>query len=219
MIGPYGVPLNEVEYSRGRLRLILENERLLLNPYTLSDEELWDYVTHQTFDSELRLLQGVVITFSQIQMREFHKSYEVLPFSLCEGACERYMSLNSMMYYITADDSARRTRTLLDGRMFHSRSRVERLQGRSVFVSHIHTGHNRFGRPSTAYFMHSLKGSLSEDAAMIRRTMCEAKVEMLQRVLEYPYCPFYLSCVRGTFDFETPLRQFIATLRSQITIC
>lgn len=216
MIGPYGVPVNEEEYSRGRLRLILENERLLLNPYSLSDDELWDYVTHQTFDSELRMVQGVVITFSQIRELFFRMPYEVIPFSFCEGAHERHMSLSSITHYITAGDSARRTRTLLDGKMFHSRGRVERLKGRSVFVSHIHTGHNRFHRPATAYFMHTLKGRLAEDADMIRRRMSEAKIEMLQRVLEYPYCPYYLSCTRGLFDYETPLRQFIATIRSQM---
>ncbi|MDE5807161.1 MAG: hypothetical protein K2H76_03530, partial [Muribaculaceae bacterium] len=57
--------------------------------------------------------------------------------------------------------------------------------------------------------MHQLCGNPGKDAATIRRAMCQAKIEMLERLISYPESPFHLSCRKNLFDYETRIRQAI----------
>lgn len=50
--------------------------------------------------------------------------------------------------------------------------------------------------------MHRLTGNPSKDAATIREAMCEAKIEMLGRLLLCPYAADYLSCWHDLIDYK-----------------
>ena len=214
-IGPYGVPFNEEEYSRRRLQLILNNERIRLDPYELSDSELWEYVRTLDLERQTRLVQGVVIDFDRIRLYRNPCNHEALAYRVGIGRNVFAIPLVTFFLPITAEDSARKVPTLLDGRKFHSRRRVDALQGKRVFLSHCLTGHNSYDSPAVAYYMHTLCGELKRDASMIRRVWCETQITMIERVLANPHCRFYLSCQRGVFDFETPLRELLSSLRER----
>ena len=70
-----------------------------------------------------------------------------------------------------------------------------------------------------AYRMYSLTGGQRRRAAIIRRAMLNAKIEMLEEILRYPRSPFYLGEIPEDFNYVKPIVRLInglCTLRHQM---
>lgn len=122
---------------------------------------------------------------------------------------EIYLSKNRLKFAATAHDTLQPVRNLCGKKPLRNDEDVIKLIGKSVFVSRLIRGYHISGSGKVAYRMHRLWGRLEKDAPMIREAMIDAKIEMLQRLMEHPESPFHLSCRKGFFDYETRIRRAI----------
>lgn len=126
---------------------------------------------------------------------------------------EVFIPKGALTYGITANDSRRRERSRIGHKEIRNDEDVVALVGKRVFVSRVIRGENIFGSGKCAYRMHRLSGNERRDAGVIREAMCAAKIEMLERVLQYPESPDYLSCSKGLIDYESRIRRVIEIIR------
>lgn len=217
MIGPYGVPLNEVPYGKMRLEKILNNPRLRFNPYLVGDDELLRYIGNNMWDDDEIVDQSVVIRFTGIRKVEWIKGeYDAIFFNIGSTGNEQFMSIVSLINKVFPSDSDAPSYSTVDGKRLKSPGAVKKLVGRLFYVTCRIPGLTTWGRSVRFYQLHSLEGNRHEVANKIRRLMCESKITMLERVIKHSNYYKYISCQRNIFDFETPLRKMIAQISAFI---
>lgn len=102
--------------------------------------------------------------------------------------------------------------TLANGRHV-TPSTVGSLKGKTVFVSHAICCENIRGEKHQAYRMYTLHGSEASRATVIRKSMCAAKIEMLEEVLHYAALPEYLGNPCKAVDIADPISRAISAIR------
>ncbi len=209
----YVPPKNDPEYSRGRLAGILGRRRLTFNPYSVSDDRLLEIASSTGWGNELDIVQIAIMHFTRLRETGDSSLFDGIFMQLGDSPEEVFIPKNALTFGVTANDTIRLERSLIGKKPIRNDKDVEALAGKRVFVSRIIRGVNKFGTPKAAYRMHRLTGKGSRDAKVIREAMCAAKIEMLERILQYPQSPDYLSCDKGLIDYESVIRRAIDVIR------
>ena len=202
-----------------RLDAILSRRRLIFNPYTVSDSRLIEIVRSLPWGGEYDITEMTVMKFTRLRPTKDYREFDGIFMKTGVSTYERFIHCAIAQYGITANDTVSRERLYLGKRKIYNATDLQYLLGKEVFVSHVIKGVDFFGNPQMAYHMHRLHGKTAKDAAIIRRAMCEAKIEMLQRLLKYPQSPDYLSCRKDLFSYEARVQRAIAIIRNYPKIC
>lgn len=209
----YIPPKNNPEFSQMRLNGILGRRRLIFNPYTVSDRRLLEIAETTNWGNDFDITQIVIMHFTRLRETGDFRKYDGIFMRLGRTPEEVFISSAALAYGVTANDTIRLERTWVGMKPLRHKEEVASLAGRSVFVSRIVRGVNNYGHPKAAYRMHKLTGKIEKDAQIIREAMCNAKIEMLQRIFDYPQSPDYLSCNKGVIDYESRLWRAIEIIR------
>lgn len=205
-------PLDNLEHSLMRLNGFLSSRRLIFNPYSVSDRKLLNIVERTGWGGEFDIVQTVVMTFIRLRRVADVREFDGIFFRLGEDPKESFIYSSAFTYAPTAFDSLRQERSMIGNRRITNDSHVAALVGKRFFISRIIHCRNAWGNHTPAYKMIRLKGNLEKDAQAIRQSMCEAKIEMLRRILDYPESDRYLNCSRDFFDYRTPILRAIDTI-------
>lgn len=210
----YRPPLNDLEYSRRRLDLIMGRRRLSFNPYTVSDKRLMEIVDTTGWGGEYDIVQIVKMHFSRLREVKDSRGFDGIYIKVGTSQEEIFLPVGIFKYAVTALDTLRQMRSTIGKHIIRNEGDVEMLVGKTVFVSRTIRAQDIRGWYCPIYRMHRLKGKLATDAATVRRSMCEAKIEMLRRILDYPDCYHYLDCMRGFFDYQTRIQHAIRLIQA-----
>lgn len=206
------------EEARKRLDAILSDRLLRFNPYRVADRDLLDCAERGRWSLFPSVTQMIVFHFHDIRRVPQAAGgkawyYEAIFFHIGDLCEEHYFSLQSITRPMTNIITRRPEWTLVNGRHIVP-SNIRKLVGKSVFVSHALNCERLQGGFRQAYRMHLLHGSEAKRADIVRRAMCEAKQTMLQEVLNYPCHPDYLGKLIDSFDYETPIKFALETIRN-----
>ncbi len=209
----YYPPKNDIELSRHRLDIILERRRLRFNPYRVSNKKLLEYAWQGTWGNTDDLTQMVVMRFCRLREVDDCRRYDGLYIRIGNAEEEFFIARKRFIEPVTAHDTLKQTRSIYGSCTICNDKDILNLVGKTVFISRIIHGYTIQGSGTAAYRMHRLWHEPEKNAATIRQAMCEAKIEMLQRLMDYPESPLHLSCSKGFFDYETPIRQAMEAIR------
>lgn len=187
--------------------------RLRFNPFRVSDRQLLEYAWQGRWGEPDDLTQMVIMAFTRMREVEDCRKYDGLYVRIGDSEEEIFLSRHRLLEPVTAHDTIKQTRSIYGTRTISNDKDVLNLVGKTVFVSRIIHGYTIHGTGAAAYRMHRLWQDPGKNATIIRQVMCEAKIEMLQRVLDYPESPLHLSCSKGLFDYETPIRHFMEAVQ------
>lgn len=206
------IPHNDLDNSRRRLDRFLSSRRLIFNPYSVSDRRLMDIVSRTGWGDEYDLVQAVVMNFTRL--RHVKGIYEFDGIYATVGGYQGEVFIHTLTFTegVTAYDSLRNEKSTIGKRRITNEKHIPPLVGKRVFVSRVIQGRAVRGFHRTSYRMTRITGNEKKDAAAVRTAMCEAKVEMLQRILEYPR--HYLQCDKGFFDYEPRILRAIRIIES-----
>lgn len=205
--------MNDLEYSRMRLEKILSSRKLNYNPYEVSNEELIQTFNSFTWGNSFEITDSVIMNFTEIRKLEWINSFEALVYTLGSWSDEHIISINRFFDDIKANDSHKNIYTILNGRPFSSIKEIKNLVGKKVLVTHCIGGNDTWGKSRNAYFMHTLHDDIAKDAKIIRSESFKSKLEMLNRLLQYPESCDYLNCTKSLFDLETPIKEKIEMIK------
>lgn len=200
------LPLKEKFFRR--YQSLVTDEILLYNPFRHSDEEVAGkaYATGFRPDS---LTQMTVLEFTELAQDRTYG--ECLLWTNCSRQ-HGSIPVRSISGRHTALDTLTTIRTTLNGKALTDETQARRLTGKSLFLSHAIPALDRNGRPEWALRMFRLRGEIETDAEIIRKSMCRAKIEMLNRLLDHPECPTYIGCPKGLLEIERPIMRLIAKI-------
>lgn len=220
----YKRTIRDSDSYRERLDRFLTDKCLLFNPYTVSDERLWSGIMKMRWRGPFSLTQMVILHFLDIRSEGIEPLVkERVVYSIGDSSEEITSSITAFTLKRSAADSCCQVRSLINGRPITQAQQIHALIGKSVFVSRNITTVNRFRGYGIAMNMHRLKGRLSLDAAMIRTAIINSKLEMLDRLLAYPYSDIYLNGEPSEpVDITTPINRIkalISTFAAVIPPC
>lgn len=202
------------EEARQRLDAILSDRLLWFNPYRVADRALLECADRGRWSLFPALTQMLVLHFKEIRdipaQRGF-PAYKGLFFSIGDLGEETHVSVSSLVCPMTHIVTRRPVWVLVNDRNL-VRSNINRIEGRSLFVSHAITCCRESGEKRPAYRMYRLCGNEARCAAIVRRSMCAAKLTMLNEVLSYPAHPDYLGRSCRSFDYAGPIRKVMADI-------
>ena len=193
-----------------RFRKLITEEILLYNPYRHSDEDVAGKAYATVFNPE-SLTQMTVLEFTGLT--EDRTYGECLLWTNCNRQ-HGSIPVRSILGKHTALDTSQPIRSLLDGKALTDETQVRRLTGKAVFLSHAIPALGRNGRREWALRMFRLRGEIEVDAEIIRKSMCRAKIEMLNRLLDHPECPKYIGCPKGLLEIERPIMRLISKIEN-----
>lgn len=205
-------PLNDLQNSRQRLERILSSRRLIFNPYTVSDQRLMEIVSKAGWGNEDDIVEAVVMTFTRLRTVPDVRGFDGVYAKIGQCQDETFIHAGTYTNGITAFDSLTKERSMIGKLRITNVSHVASLVGKRVFVSRIIRGRDPYCNYRPAYRMTRLTGNLARDAAAVRNAMCEAKIEMLLRVLAYPECSHYLNCSHDFFDYKIRILRAISVI-------
>lgn len=210
----YRRKIRDEQSYRRRLERFLTDKCLLFNPYAVSDERLWAGLMKMRWRGPYSLTQMVILHFLDIQGEGAgQENRERVVFSVGDSSERIITGMAAFTFNRTAADSLRQVHSLINGRPITQAKQVHALIGNSVFISRNITTVNRFGGYGSAMSMHRLKGKLEEDTVSIRTAIIDSKIEMLDRLLEYPHSDIYLDGEPSVpVDIAIPINR----LKSQI---
>lgn len=194
-------PLDNLENSQMRLNRILSSRRLIFNPYSVSDKRLMEIVECSGWGDEFDIVQAAMLTFTRLRPVADIRKFDGIFCRLGQDPGEAFIYSSSFTNAPTAFDTLHQERSMIGKRRITNDSHVAALVGKRFFISRIIHCRNARGYYAPAYKMTRLKGNLANDAAAVRLSMCEAKIEMLHRILDHPECERYLDCSPGLFDY------------------
>ena len=207
------LPKNDLAYSMMRLERFLRSRRLIFNPYTVSDSRLIEIAEHAELGDWFDLTDFAILRFTHLLKVNDVRELVGVFFTVGKGQREVYLPARQIIYGITASDSCRQVRSTLGKRKLYNHEDIKKLVGKRVFLSRVIKGVNLNGEFLRALKMYKLTGDTKRDAAIIRPAACEAKIEMLERLIENPDAQVYLDCKKGFFDYETRIRRAIEIIR------
>lgn len=199
-----------------RLEAILSRRRLRLNPYMFSDDELIAMAYDSGWGDLTDIVDMVIMRFTRLRETGTIERFDGVYTCVGRSDEEIFIPLGALKWGVFASDSLRTERSWIGKKAITNDADVEKLVGKTVFVSRVIRGHALGGKSRVAYRMHRLKGKPVVDAKIIREAMCDAKIEMLKRIIDYPQGPFNLSCHKNMIDYEPRLRRAIAIVRDYV---
>lgn len=197
----FRAPLNDIDYSRRRLDIIMGRRRLGFNPYTVTDERLMEIVDTTDWGNENDIVQIVKVHFTRLRQVTDSRQFDGIYMQVGHPPAEAFLHTNIFKHGIVANDTLHREYTYAGSRRIRKEEDIEWLVGKTFFISRVIRGCDIKGYPRVAYRLHRLYGDTARDAAIVRTAMCRAKIEMLERIRDYPECRDYLDCNRNVFDF------------------
>lgn len=210
----YTWTVTDPDSYREKLWKFLNDRLLRFNPYTVSDEELLAGVVKIRWRGPFSLTQMVIMNFLDIQRSEdgnFMNDKVFYTLGDSDDVITEYMTAFTSKRI--ANDQLREIRSTINGRPITQSKQIYPLVGKRLFVSRNIITLTRSGSYSKAMRMHRLKNDTAIDAAIIREASISAKLEMLERLLNYPHAYTYL---HGTptepVDIETPIRALMAQI-------
>lgn len=210
--GPRELLVSEEE-ARRRLDMILGDRIMRFNPYLVDDRRLVDCAQRGRWSPWPSLTQMVIIHFGELEYKIAGVAAKTIAFRIGDDTEENQMPVWRLASQVTYLASLQTIRSQVNDRNITNIKMVENLQGKSYFISHVLQSRSAGGSLTAAYRMYRLSGDIGKQAELIRRTMCEAKVTMLEEVLKYPYAQEYLRCSRTLFDYRTRIMRAIDIIR------
>lgn len=210
--GPRELLVSEGE-ARRRLDMILGDRIMRFNPYLVDDRRLVECALRGRWSPWPSLTQMVVIHFGELEYKITGVAGKTIAFRIGDDPEVNQMPVWRLLNQVTYLASLQTIRSQVNDRNITNIKMLENLQGKSYFVSHVLQSRSAGGSLTAAYRMYRLMGDIGKQADLIRRTMCEAKVKMLEEVLKYPYAQEYLRCSRTLFDYRTRILHAIDTIR------
>lgn len=204
---------NDPEYSRQRLECILNRRRIRFNPYKVSDKQLLEYAWQGRWGEPDDLTQMVIITFTRLREINNGREFDGIYFRVGRDEEEFFLARYSFRRPQTAHDTLRGVRHTYGKAIIRTDDDIRRLVGKTVFISRTIPCSRQDYKYGSCYRMHKITGNLARDAAMMRQAMCEAKIEMLERLMANPESQWYLNCDKGLIDYETPIKALIAKIQ------
>lgn len=205
--------LTDREEVEARLHAILADRVMRFNPYRVADETLLECAGRAEFLPFPTLTQMVILHFVRVIPYSATNPREKIVFRIGADEREYRMPMSALDNKFTYRANRRQNWHLVNGKRITNSGMVEKMMGKSYFVSHLLLGDLNYGEKRPLYRMFRLKGDNATMASEIRAHMCESKIEMLEEVLKYPFSPDYLRCSRHFIDYTTPIRAFIETVR------
>lgn len=202
-------PRNDVAYSKAWLDAVLKRRRLCFNPYSVSDSRLLEIAHTTGWGNQYDFTQIVTVHFTRLREAAQWRQFDGIFMRVGESQQEVFLHENDLTKGVIADDTLRQEHSYNGRWPIRNYRDVEKLVGKTFFVSMTIRGKGQFGRPWVAYRMHRLTGNASRDAAVIREAMCAAKIEILERIIAYPENPGYMFCTKNLFEYEPRLRRAI----------
>lgn len=197
-----------------RLSQLLADKVMRFNPYVVDDHTLLECAARARFLPLPSLTQMVIFHFLDIR-KVFHNfSYEAIFYRI--GNCPETFHIsvpsltNSISHYYTKQSIHSR----FNKAILTNFSMVEKMQNRSFFISNFIPGCRPNQSFNMAFRFHRLKGDEHSQADTIRRSMCAAKIEMINEVLTYPWSECHLKARPITFDYRTPLLHAIQIINN-----
>lgn len=204
---------NDLEYSKQRLETLLSRRRIRFNPYKVSDKQLLEYAWQGRWGEPDDLTEMVIITFTRLREINNGREFDGIYFRVGRSEEEFFMARYSFRHRQTAHDTMYGERFFYGKSMVRSDDDIRRLVGKTVFISRAILYSRKDYKYGSLFRMHKLTGNLARDAAMMRQAMCDAKIEMLERLMANPESQWYLNCDKGFFDYETPIKALIERIR------
>ena len=210
-------PLTTAE-AHGRLNDILCDRLMRFDPYQVDDVSLIECAERGYWLASPTLTQMVVFHFHGIREVKSRFTYDAIDFNIGKGEEVRSLPIGSITRPNAHHYSRRPVYNILNGSHL-TRSKVSRLENKAIFISHAIVCSCGLSPNRAAYRMHSLTGSQQRRATIIRRAMLNAKIEMLEEVLNYPRSPFYLGAIPDDFNYVGPIvrvHNHLCTLRHEM---
>lgn len=165
----------------------------------------------------------VILNFLDIQSSVNGNSYDgKVVYSLGDSKDEITEYMSEFICRRTAADSLQQIRSTINNQRITQPRQIYSLIGKKVFVSRNVTTLTSRGRMGKAMRMHRMKCKPEEDADIIRDAAISAKLEMLERLLAYPYAHVYLDGEPSEpIDIVTPIRSLmseIATFHNAVKV-
>lgn len=191
---------------------IMSRKRLAFNPYSVCDHTLLNMVSSIGWGCSLDLTQMVVMTFLRLRKVKGIKRYDGVFVSVSDTHSETFIPIHVFSHGVTAADSLYKERSWIGKKCIRHPEDIEKLVGSKVFISRTIIGHDIAMNNRVAYRMHRLKGKIQEDAEMIRISMIDSKIEMLERLLKYP--EYLLDCRKGIINYESRVESAINIIKN-----
>lgn len=198
-----------------RLEAVLSDKLLWFNPYLVPDRDLIECAERGYWLEFPSLTQMLIFHFHDIRAVRYNdgkSSYDALFFHIGNSSYEHHLGFQALTHPLTHRAARKPVWTLINGRHIVP-SNIKRLEGKSVFIGHAISCEGIGMRKRQAYRMHLLYGSEAKRATIIRESMCEAKLEMLNELIHYSILPEYLGISNRTFDVATPVYQVMAAIQ------
>lgn len=196
-----------------RLHVILSDKVMRFNPYSVSDSVLLECAERGYILPPPSFTQMAVFHFHDIQKVERNFSYEAIFFTIGSPPVRYHLAIGSLIHSFTHHHTLRPTHVKIGGKNLTNYRMVKKMQGRSFFVSHIIPAVVHQRPRYVGYRFHLLRGSMQNQADIIRRAMCLGKIEILEEIRSYLSSPFYLGAGSPP-DFDTPLWNAIKAVRN-----
>lgn len=200
------------DVAKERLQLILSDKLLRFNPYRVTDETLVECAYRGQWLPWPSITQMLIFHFKDIKLVHEGETYYALFFKVGNASETYHYSVNTFSRPLTHLVSKQPVWMTLNNRHI-TPSSIEKLVNRDIFVSHALNCRKASGKLMPSYRMHLLSGSVSRRAAVIRQSMLQAKIAMLEEIMNYPSHPDLLAYTGNTFDYRTPILSAIEAIR------
>lgn len=196
-----------------RLDLILSDKLLRFNPFRVGDQALIECVDRGYWLAWPSVTQMLKFHFQDIKIVNGDKEYYGLFFKVGNVSEPYHYSINTFSRPMTHLVSKQPVWMTLNARHI-TPSTIEKLINREVFVSHAINCRRISGKIVPSYRMWLLSGAVSKRANVIRQSMIQSKIAMLEEIMKYPSHPDFLAYSGNSFDYKTPILSAIETIRN-----
>lgn len=157
--------------------------------------------------------QMAVFHFHEIKSLKFNNTdYDAIYYSIGDSPTRYSMAVSTLFRTFSNHATYKSIHVQINGHNITNPHMVEKLQGKHLFVSHIIPENVNNSTRKPGYRFHRLRGNLHVQADIIRRSMCEGKIKILEDIMNYPASPNYLG-QSPPFDCYTPLWHAIEAVR------
>lgn len=196
-----------------RLEKILSDKVMRFNPYLVDDRTLLESASRGRVLPLPSLTQMVIFHFLDIRKVCKSFTYEAIFYRIGNSPETHHISISALTSSLTHYFTKRPAHSRFNTRNITNFSIVEKMQNRSFFVSNFILGTRGLEKLTIGYRFHRLKGNEQAQAKLIRHSMCDAKIEMLNEVLTYPWSECHLKMAPDSFDYRPPLLRAIEIIK------
>lgn len=203
-----------VAEAKTRLEQILTDKVMRFNPYSVDDVTLLECAERGVLRGFPALTQMLIYHFHDVRVVKGRFNYEAIFLHVGNNPEELHISLNRMACKASYVATRKQMRPRLNGKPLTNYEMVDKMQGKSYFISNALQGTLPNGSYVPLNRLFRLRGSKAKQAQIIRQSMIAAKIEMLREVMIYPFCREYLNCKIGLFDYVSPIRKAVEVIRT-----